>query len=384
MSSRTQQQSESDSYGITYLNDKEKISITIPSTTRIEFLDPQYAEHEYTYGDVYDFFVYLINSFSSDIIPIEFIGKLFENSKNDRINSISILIALFNAKIPEDYKGKGYGKILTGISLHSTLPDDLQKLFMEKKIEYSEDISSTLKAFRRFTKIVNPETEIILETPTIPSIDSKGNLLIDKKGNKLYNKLQLKVIDGMYSIISIGVKDDGQVFRDPLGKPYIYNLRYQEPKKNTALKTCEDFVGIRRAEDPTFTPAVFMEILSVTGRPWRFIDCWGEPSHIVATGKPSYPYAWVSVEGSGKKECEGRVGVWGGGIKKKSYNKMNNSSYDFSGGGRRKARRGKRKTARRSARKTARRSARRSARKTARRSARRSNRKRVFRGGANG
>ena len=69
---------------------------------------------------------------------------------------------------------------------------------------------------------------------------------------------------------------------------------------------------------------------------------------------------------------------------KKSYNKMNNSSYDFSGGGRRKARRGKRKTARRSARKTARRSARRSARKTARRSARRSNRKRVFRGGANG
>ena len=67
---------------------------------------------------------------------------------------------------------------------------------------------------------------------------------------------------------------------------------------------------------------------------------------------------------------------------------MNNSSYGFSGtgvngianyeslsgGGRRKARRGKRKTVRRSTR----RSARRSARKTARRS----NRKRVFRGGS--
>ncbi len=260
----------------------------------------------YTYGDVYDFFVYLINNFiSSDINSIQFIGQLFEKSKNPRINSITILNKLFNAQIPEDFKGKDYGKILKSIDIPSnpSLPSELQlSVFL---------VGCNLQIFRQIiTKNIVLPT--ILETPTISSTGPQGQTL--------YNKLQLNVTNDKYSIISIAVTDDGKVIAP--SQPIIFNLRSQKPE-NPALVLCQQFVGVS-VDDPTFTKEIYFKILSVTGRPWRFCDCWGTPSHIKATGNPSYPYAWVAKPGSAEAECAAMFGsTSGAGIKKKSYKKKN-------------------------------------------------------------
>lgn len=104
--------------------------------------------------------------------------------------------------------------------------------------------------------------------------------------------------------------------------PIIYNLISRKPE-NPNLQLCASLVGVPKTV-PRFTKEAYYKILSVTGCPWKYVTCWGIPSHIVATGRPSYPYKWEPKPGSSETQCAVMFGKpSGAGIKKKSYKKKN-------------------------------------------------------------
>ena len=43
---------------------------------------------------------------------------------------------------------------------------------------------------------------------------------------------------------------------------------------------------------------ILYQILSITGRPWRFVEGWGDPWKLKYTNNYKYPYAWVPKPGS--------------------------------------------------------------------------------------
>ena len=43
---------------------------------------------------------------------------------------------------------------------------------------------------------------------------------------------------------------------------------------------------------------ILYQIIAITGRPWRFVEGWGDPWKLKHTSNFKYPYAWVPRPGT--------------------------------------------------------------------------------------
>lgn len=111
-----------------------------------------------------------------------------------------------------------------------------------------------------------------------------------QEGSNFY-RLSLERNGANWRIVQKKVDESGNVFVDFDGREVVRILNHHN--RDALLDVCERYVNVDKDEIPNHD---YMQILQVTGRPWRFCDYWGQPWKIVRTATGDY--RWLARPGS--------------------------------------------------------------------------------------
>jgi hypothetical protein len=107
-----------------------------------------------------------------------------------------------------------------------------------------------------------------------------------------FYRLSLEKIGEVWQIVQKRVELSGYVLQVG-GKEVVQILNFRT--RDVDCTVCATYLDKDVREIPK---KAYIQILQVTGRPWRFCDSWGQPWKIVRTGDPSYPYRWIARPGT--------------------------------------------------------------------------------------
>ena len=223
-----------DIYSIDFYNTHNNLSFSLPSDTKIKFQENNLNNHNYTFGDVFDFFNLVIDLLrKNQIINLLQLFNIANNTTNNRIN-----------------------------------PYSLVTLILE---DFSEDVYFSTKVYLASNN------------------EYQYRLLLDKS----FTIKQVRVQNGniMFSENPIIQKLNKRPESDPrliaCEEVFTSKITYDELQAEARLKPWNQQSETR-----------FYKVLCITGRPWRFCEFWGLPDRLIKTESEAYPYAWVPKIGS--------------------------------------------------------------------------------------